>query len=115
MSSRLLDYFGTIGHSRYTGDELPDAERRDMIRKAEAAPVKHHTVGVYKNQSYKQNCVPDFELEQHVKYNTEYRWGRGLFVDGKCVHQGYLSDAEVATWEAKLKDWPMPKITYPRH
>jgi hypothetical protein len=115
MSSRLINLFGTIGHSRYTGDDLPDSERRDMIRKAEADPVKHHTVGVYKNQSYKENCVPSAELEQHVKYNTENRWGRGLFVDGKCVHQGYLSDEEVVAWEAKLKDWPMPKINYPRH
>ena len=104
-----------LAHRRSMDDYIPPDEHKKMIAKAEADPVKHHTVGVYKNGDYKQNCVPGSELEQHVKYNTEARWGRGLFVDGKCDHKGYLTDEEVAEWEAKIKDWPMPAIRYPRH
>lgn len=105
---------GTIGHYRPV-DTIPADELREMIAKAKAAPVKHLTVGVYKNGDFKTNCVPDFELEGHIKYNTEMRWGRGLFVDGKCVHAGYLNEEEVAHWEEKCKTIPMPEISYPRH
>lgn len=105
---------GTIGHFRPSSDIPPD-ELREMIAKAKADPVKHLTVGVYKNGDFVTNCVPSSELEGHIKYNTEMRWGRGLFVDGKCVHAGYLNEEEVAHWEEKCKTIPMPEISYPRH
>lgn len=107
---------GTIGHLPYRDpDYISDTERRKMIATAEADPVKHHTVGVYNNDSFKENCVPSSELQQHVDYNTSSRPGRALFVDGKCVHRGYLSEERAAEWEIKIRDWPMPAINYPRH
>lgn len=95
--------------------DIPPQEKADRVRAAGAAKVKHLTVGVYPNNDYKTNCVPDFELEEHVQYNKEMRGGRGLFVDGVCVHRGGLSLEQVAEWEIKSKTLPMPAITYPRH
>ncbi len=110
----MIRRHGTIGHTRLS-DDIPEAERQEMIAKAKRAEKLHLTVGVYKNGDYKTNCVPDFELQQHIDYNTTMRFGRGLFVDGKCVHAGYLTKEEVAVWEEKCKAIPMPAIRYPRH
>ena len=104
-----------LAQRRQMDDYIPPDEHRVMVAKAEADPVKHHTVGVYNIDEYKENCVPSFELEQHVKYNISMRPGRALFVDGKCVHQGYLNEERCKAWEEKIKNWPMPKISYPRH
>ena len=93
---------------------IPSSEQQELIAKAKAAKVKHHSVGVYKCGDFVSHCVPDFELEEHIAYNTAMRFGRGLFIDGKCVNKGYLSDEEVVAWEAKIKDWSMPEIRYPR-
>jgi hypothetical protein len=95
--------------------DMPSGEKRERIAEAERAPVKHLTVGVYPNNEYKTNCVPDFELAEHVQYNKDYRGGRGLFVDGVCVHRGGLTEQQVLDWTEKCKTIPMPKITYPRH
>lgn len=59
----------------------------------------HVTVGVYMNGQYEYNIVRDEDLENHIKYNKIFRFGRGLFVDGKCVNQGYLSGEQVRNWE----------------
>ena len=105
---------GTIGHRRQLGDP-PASETEALYTAARKATVFHHGVGVYKNGDFVQNCIPDFELEQHVQYNTTMRFGRGLFIGGKCVHKGYLSDEEATHWEEKIADWPMPNVRYPRH
>lgn len=110
----MIRRLGTIGHTRGPGD-LTSSEEEALLREAAKATGLHLTVGVYKNGDYKTNCVPDFELQQHVDYNTTMRFGRGLFVDGKCVHAGYLTEEEVAVWEEKCKTIPMPAIRYPRH
>lgn len=62
----------------------------------------HVTVGVYKNNDYKYNIVRDEDLENHIEYNKIFRFGRGLFLDGKCIHKGYLSDEQVKIWESKI-------------
>jgi hypothetical protein len=96
-------------------DDSTPTQRAEQLKKAQTAKVFHHTVGVYSSGDHKSNCVPDFELDGHVDYNTRFRPGRALFVDGKCVHQGYLSGDECKVWEARIKNWPMPKLRYPRH
>ncbi|MGL4467943.1 MAG: hypothetical protein ACRCUK_10690 [Plesiomonas shigelloides] len=68
----------------------------------DVAPVKsdgdtgkiHTTIGLYRNGEYVVNGVKDDHLEDHVKYNIACRGGRALFVDGKCVHTGYMSREE---------------------
>lgn len=62
----------------------------------------HVTVGVYKNNNYKYNIVRDEDLENHIEYNKIFRFGRGLFLDGKYIHKGYLSDEQVKNWEDKI-------------
>ena len=75
----------------------------------------HVTVGVYMNGQYKYNIVRDEDLENHIKYNKIFRFGRGLFVDGKCVNQGYLSGEQVRNWEGRISEmeFNMPHDTRP--
>ena len=76
----------------------------------------HYTVGVYMNGQYKVNVVRDEDLDDHIQYNKTFRFGRGLFLDGKCVHQGYLSGEQVRNWENKISkmniDLSKPTIPY---
>lgn len=109
----MIRRLGTIGHTRGPGD-LTSSEEEALLREAAKATGFHHGVGVYKNGDFVQNCIPDFELSQHIQYNVTMRPGRGLFIDGNCVHDGYLDDEEVKAWEEKIADWPMPKLSYPR-
>lgn len=64
--------------------------------------MNHVTVGVYKNGEYVINVVRENDLESHIEYNQIFRFGRALFVDGKCVNQGYLSDDEIKNWTEKI-------------
>lgn len=57
------------------------------------------TIGVYANGDMKINGVVESNLKNHIAYNKDNRWGRGLFVNGVCVHKGYLSDEEVKFYE----------------
>lgn len=65
--------------------------------------MNHITIGVYNNNTYKINIVKPDHLESHVEYNKIFRPGRALFVDGKCVHSGYLSEQRIIEWEDKIK------------
>ena len=75
----------------------------------------HVTVGAYMNGAYKVNIVEDEDLEDHINYNKTFRFGRGLFVDGKCVNQGYLSGEQVRNWEKRISnmEFDMSKSTKP--
>ena len=75
----------------------------------------HVTVGVYMNGVYKVTFVEDEDLEDHINYNKTFRFGRGLFVDGKCVNQGYLSGEQVRNWEKRISnmEFDMSKSTKP--
>lgn len=64
----------------------------------------HYTVGVYSNGRYVINVVKDEDFEDHVLYNKTFRFGRGLFVDGKCINQGYLSGEQVRNWEKRISE-----------
>lgn len=63
----------------------------------------HTTIGVYLNGDIRLNGVKSENLESHINYNKKNRWGRGLFVDGKCVNKGYLSDEQVQFYEKLFK------------
>lgn len=64
--------------------------------------MNHVTIGVYNNNEFKVNIVREEHLESHIEYNKTFRWGRALFVDGKCVHKGYLSDERITEWTEKI-------------
>lgn len=76
----------------------------------------HTSVGVYQNGQYKVNIVRDEDLENHIEYNRTFRFGRGLFIDGKCVLKGYLSGEQVRNWEKRISemkfDISKPTIPY---
>ncbi|MGL5394790.1 MAG: hypothetical protein ACRDBQ_05875 [Shewanella sp.] len=54
----------------------------------------HTTIGLYRNGDYVVNGVMDEHLDAHIGYNIKCRGGRALFVDGKCVHTGYMTQDE---------------------
>ena len=65
-----------------------------------------NTVGVYVNKDYIVNCVYAEHLSTHIEYNVHYRWGRALFLNGKCIHSGYLSVDEIQFWEKHIEEHP---------
>lgn len=75
----------------------------------------HHTAGFYANGDHKSNGVKSENLKDHIEYNVSWRPGRALFVDGKCVHQGYLSQDKCDEIEKKLEGATMDKDTAPYH
>ena len=64
--------------------------------------MNHITIGVYSNGSYKVNIVRPEHLLHHIEYNKKMRFGRALFVDGKCEYAGYLSEEKTKEWEEKI-------------
>lgn len=79
----------------------------------------HTTIGLYGDGSFKINGVKPEHLKEHIEYNLKYRGGRALFVDGKCVHNGYKSDEEVKVFEKRILEEPKrftrTKCTAPYH
>lgn len=71
--------------------------------------MNHITIGVYANDDYKINIVKEEDLVNHIEYNKLFRYGRALFVDGKCENQGYLSDIKRIEWENKIKQMDIDK------
>lgn len=64
----------------------------------------HISVGVYANGRYVVNIVKDEHLKDHIEYNKTFRFGRGLFVDGECLNQGYLSGDQVKNWKKRISE-----------
>jgi len=62
----------------------------------------HTTIGVYANGDHVVNGVKKEHLKSHVNYNKTNRFGRALFVDGKCVYSGYLSPEETKKFEQRI-------------
>lgn len=71
--------------------------------------MNHITIGVYSDDSYKINIVKHEHLDSHTEYNKIFRYGRALFVDGVCVHSGYLSNEKINEWENKIKTMEIDK------
>lgn len=63
----------------------------------------HTTIGVYWDMEYKVNGVHPNDLTYHIDYNITHRPGRALFVDGRCIYKGYLSDEQIDEFEQKIK------------
>ena len=64
------------------------------------------TIGVYLNEEYKINGVSEDNIYSHIGYNILNRGGRALFVNGRCVYKGYLSDEQINAFTAKIKECP---------
>ena len=54
--------------------------------------ANHLTLGIYANGQYECNVVREEDLENHIKYNKTFRFGRLLYVDGKRVHNGQIKE-----------------------
>lgn len=66
--------------------------------------MNHVTIGVYSNDTYKVNIVRPEDLEGHIQYNKLMRFGRALFVDGKCEYDGLLTKEKIAEWTKKIAE-----------
>lgn len=75
----------------------------------------HTTIGVYNNGDRVINGVPSENLAFHLKYNIFLRPGRALFLDGHCIHRGYLSKERVEAIETELKGEPVIMIQGSEH
>lgn len=77
----------------------------------------HSEVNVYKNGERKCNGVAAEDLEEHIEHNKSVRQGRAIFIDGVCVHRGYLTQTEVDSVARDLKKHPYVPygITRPYH
>ena len=64
------------------------------------------TIGVYNSGNRQYNGVRPEHLKYHVEYNLTYRGGRALFVEGKCVHSGYLDSERISNLEKELAEHP---------
>lgn len=64
----------------------------------------HTTIGLYNSGNFKMNGVLPEHLDAHIEYNKTMRFGRALFVDGKCVYNGYLTDDVVKAFEKRIID-----------
>lgn len=74
----------------------------------------HRTVGVYNNGDRVTNGVRPEDLDSHIKYNLDYRFGRAFFVDGVCVNKGYLGTERCKQISEELKLLPpMDRVTLP--
>jgi hypothetical protein len=86
---------------------------KDLVTKP--SPAFHHTRGVYLNGEFKSNGVDPDHLASHIEYNLTMRPGRAFFVDGLCVHKGYLSEERCKEIEASLVGVTATKCTAPYH
>lgn len=75
----------------------------------------HHTMGVYANGDRVNNGVMTEHLDDHITYNRAMRPGRALFVDGRCVHRGYIPQETCDAIERDLAANPktMTRCTAP--
>ncbi len=73
----------------------------------------HHTAGYYANGSSKTNGVKSENLAGHIQYNLRYRPGRAFFVDGVCLHHGYLDQERCEEIESELSDVKANRDTAP--
>lgn len=93
------------------------SEQSDLLLDVTALPVPasgyHHTRGVYANGDFKDNGVLPEHLQEHVQYNTTMRFGRALFIDGRCAWRGYLSEDECEAVEHSLCGVTAARCTMP--
>jgi hypothetical protein len=95
----------------YKESELPENIQE------RACQSVHTTIGLYNDGSFKVNGVTKDNLPLHINYNKIMRFGRALFVDGKCIYSGYIDDKRIKAFEQRLIDQPLIVIcdTQPYH
>lgn len=52
----------------------------------------HIVMRLYASENYVYNIVPIQDLQEHVEYNTEFRPGCILYIDGIRVYNGCMKD-----------------------
>lgn len=81
-----------------------------------SSQIIHTTIGLYANGDKKYNGVADEDLQAHIEYNKQARWGRALIVDGECVYEGIvrkeLIEKTIAEYKANPKVFSTPTIPY---
>ena len=66
-------------------------------------PVSNTLLGVYASKWAKLTTDIPFEmLIEVIKGNTQSRYWRAIFINGKWIYNGYLDYAEVKTIEANI-------------
>ena len=74
--------------------------------------IVHTTIGVYLNGSYVCNGVKPEHLNDHILFNKMYRPGRALFVDGHCIHKGYLTEDYIERFQKKIIEDNILSVNY---
>lgn len=64
------------------------------------------SVRVYNNGDEVIQAVAKDDLSNHIEYNTIMRFGCALFIDGQCIHNGYLDKDRIHTIEELIKANP---------
>lgn len=65
--------------------------------------VNNTVIGVYGNGVYDVNVVSNDDLDKCIEWmKSTYKIRKGIFVNGKCVHQGYLGGEVVRKWERRI-------------
>ena len=62
---------------------------------------KHTLVRVHMNGVYKMKDITDSEIKS-MKNEIDAKYGDGLFIDGVCIKQGYLSGEQVRNWTKRI-------------
>lgn len=75
------------------------------------SPKFYYGVGVYNNDSMKTNHIQDSHLPDHIAYNLVMRPGRALFINGVCIHRGYLSQERADGWQERLCKVGLPLMS----
>jgi hypothetical protein len=73
------------------------------------------TIGLYPSCDYKTNGVSYQNIDYHIEYNLDYRFGRALIIDGVCVYKGNVSDENIESFISKHKSLKIFKDTAPYH
>jgi len=93
-----------VAHRTQRKKQLQALRDRDIV-----GPI-HTTIGVYPKPDrylWKINGVAEEFLEDHIAYNKKWRFGRALFVDGKCVYPGHVAQEDIDRIEAELEAEPI--------
>jgi len=88
-------------------DLLPkDKELIEKILSGIPEKKIYSTIGVYLNGDKKFNGVAQEDLGQHIVYNVNNRFGRALFLEGKCIYRGYLDIETTSKLEKEFEANP---------
>jgi|GEM_PF-6128058 len=68
--------------------------------------IIYSSIGVYQNGDRHYNNVKRDDLEDHLAYNFGFRPGRALFLEGKCIHAGYLLQDRIEALEREFAEIP---------